>query len=43
MQEKPDFRPPVPPATKGRMLRLFTAIAIPEDVAETLALRKCVV
>ena len=28
------------PATKGRMIRLFTALSVPDDVAETLARRQ---
>ncbi len=40
MQEKPDFQPVVPAATNGRMLRLFTALHVPEHIAETLARRQ---
>jgi len=30
----------IPTATKGRMIRLFTALTVPDDVAETLAHRQ---
>lgn len=32
--------PTMPAATKGRMIRLFTALTVPDDVAETLARRQ---
>ena len=34
------MEPVVPPATNGRMLRLFTALTLPDDVAETLKRRQ---
>lgn len=40
MQGKPDFRTFVPAATNGRMLRLFTALHVPEHIAETLQRRQ---
>lgn len=40
MQGKPDFRTFVPAATNGRMLRLFTALHVPEHIGETLQRRQ---
>lgn len=40
MQEKPDFKSIVPAATNSRMLRLFTALHIPEHIGETLERRQ---
>lgn len=37
MQEKLAFKSVVPAATNSRMLRLFTALHVPEDIAETLS------
>lgn len=39
-QENPPFPDLIGPATNGRMIRLFAAIAIPPDVAETLNRRQ---
>ncbi len=40
MQEKPVFKSVVPAATNGRMVRLFTALHVPEHIAETLQRRQ---
>lgn len=40
MQGKLVFRTDVPPATNGRMLRLFTALHVPEHIADTLSRRQ---
>ncbi len=40
MQGKPAFKSSVPAATNGRMLRLFTALHVPEHIAETLQRRQ---
>jgi 2'-5' RNA ligase len=40
MQGNVRFPEPIRPATKGRMLRLFTALPIPWDVARTLKRRQ---
>lgn len=40
MQGKPAFNSLVPAATNSRMLRLFTALHVPEHIAETLQRRQ---
>ena len=40
MQGKPAFKSSVPAATNSRMLRLFTALHVPEHIAETLKRRQ---
>ena len=40
MQGKPDFKSGVPAATNCHMLRLFTALHIPEHIGETLKRRQ---